>query len=118
MYPLELIQSVRLITDVCLEVAPGEDVLCIADGEEKIEAVTLIAAECKARGAEVAVALIEPRRENYHEPPPCVARAMQEADIVIVMTYGSLMHTRARKEACSAGVKYASLGGEGLGPSP
>ena len=54
MYPLELIQSVRLITDVCLEVAPGENVLCIADGEESMEVLTLIAAECKAKGAEVA----------------------------------------------------------------
>ncbi len=65
MYPLELIQSVRIITDVCLEVAPGEDVLCIADREENMEILTLIAAECKARGAEVGVVLIEPRK-NHH----------------------------------------------------
>jgi hypothetical protein len=44
-YPLELIQSVRLITDVCLEISPGEDVLCIADKEENMDVMTLIAAE-------------------------------------------------------------------------
>jgi leucyl aminopeptidase (aminopeptidase T) len=48
MYPLELIQSVRLITDVCLEISPGEDVLCTADGEERMDVMTLIAAECRA----------------------------------------------------------------------
>ena len=99
MYPLVLIQSVRLITDVCLEIAPGEDVLCIADREEYMQVVNLIAAECKARGAEVAVVLIEPRREINLEPPRSVARAIREADVVIVMAYGSLVHTKARKEA-------------------
>jgi len=110
MYPLELIQSVRLITDVCLEVAPGEDVLCIADREENMEILTLIAAECRARGAEVGVVLIGPRRHHHHEPPRSVARAMREADLVIAMTFGSLVHTKARKEATDAGVTFALMG--------
>ena len=62
MYPLDVIQAVRLITDVCLEVAPGQDVLCIADREENMEILTLIAAECRARGAEVGVVLITTSR--------------------------------------------------------
>jgi leucyl aminopeptidase (aminopeptidase T) len=111
MYPLEVIRSVRLITDVCLDVAPGENVLCIADGEDSMEVLTLIAAECSAKGAEPVVVLIEPRKQHYHEPPPLVAQAMKEADVVIVMASGSLMHTKARKEACAAGVKYATLTG-------
>jgi leucyl aminopeptidase (aminopeptidase T) len=111
MYPLELIQSVRLITDVCMEVSPGEDVLCIANKQENMDVVTLIAAECKARGADVSVVLLESRKEHYHEPPRSIARAMREADVVITMTPGNLMHTKARKEACAAGVKYGSLGG-------
>lgn len=52
MYSFELIQIAKLITDVCLEIAPGENVLCITDGEEKMDVITLIAAECKMRGAE------------------------------------------------------------------
>jgi 2,5-dihydroxypyridine 5,6-dioxygenase len=111
MYPLELIHNVRLITDVCLEIAPGENVLCITDSEEKMDVVTLIAAECKRRGADTAVILLEPRREHFHEPPRPVALAMRDADVVITMAYGELMHTRARKEACAAGVKYVAVGG-------
>jgi len=111
MYPLELIQSVRLITDVCLEVTPGENVLCIAEGEESMEVLTLIATESKAKGAEVAVVLIEPKKKSSHEPPRTVARAMQEADVVITMGFGCLVHTKARKDACAAGVKFATLGG-------
>ena len=41
MNPLELIRGVRLITDVCLEVAPGETVLCIADRQENLEILSL-----------------------------------------------------------------------------
>jgi 2,5-dihydroxypyridine 5,6-dioxygenase len=116
MYPLELIQSVRLITDVCLEVARGENVLCIADGEESMEVMILIASECKARGAEVAIVLTEPRRRQYHvgykehEPPRSIARAMKEADVVINMGSGLLLDTQARREATAAGVKFATLG--------
>ena len=69
MYLIELIQSVRLITDACLEVAPGENVLLIADREEKMDGATLIAPECKARGAEAAVILIEPVKRHDQEPP-------------------------------------------------
>ncbi len=110
MYPLELIHAVRLITDVCLEVCSGENVLCITDGEEKLEVTNLIAAECKMKGAEVAVVLIEPRKHHHHEPPRSVAHAMKAADVVITMGFGGLFHTNARKEACMAGVKFASLG--------
>jgi leucyl aminopeptidase (aminopeptidase T) len=108
--PLEFIRGVRLITDVCLEVGPGESVLCIADRQENMEILTLIAAECEARGAEVAVTLIGPRKHHHHEPPRTVAHAMQKADIVIVMTFGSLVHTQARKQANAAGVKIALMG--------
>ena len=109
MNPLELIRSIRLITDVCIEVAQGETVLCIADREEHMEILTLVAAECKARGAEVAVVLIEPRKHHHHEPPEPIALAMEKADIVIPMTYGGLVHTQARKKAIAAGVKFALM---------
>jgi len=74
-----------------------------------MDVMTLIAAECRAKGADVALVLLEPRKQHYHEPPRCIARAMREADVVI--TYGELMHTKARKEACAAGAKFAALGG-------
>jgi 2,5-dihydroxypyridine 5,6-dioxygenase len=110
MNPLELIRSVRLITDVCLEVAPGENVLCLADREEHMEIMSLVAAECEARGAEAAVVLIPPRKHHHHEPPGPIALAMEKADIVVVMTYGALVHTEARKKATASGVKFALMG--------
>jgi hypothetical protein len=86
---------VRLITDTCLEVAPGENLLCIAEGEESMNVLTLIATESKAKGAEVAIVLIEPKKKSNQEPPRSIANAMKEADVVITMGFGCLMHTNA-----------------------
>ncbi len=109
MNPLELIRCVRLITDVCLEVAPGETVFCVADSEESRDILTLVAAQAALRGAQTAVAMIEPRRHHHHEPPEPVAAGMEKADIVVVMAHGGLVHTQARKRATAAGVKYALM---------
>jgi len=111
MNSLEIIRSIRLITDVCIDVTPGEKVLCIADRQEYFETLTLLASECIARGAEAAVTLIEPRRHYYDEPPSFVAAAMERADIVVAMCPGSLVHTAARRRANAAGVKIAVLEG-------
>ena len=110
MNELEVIRGIRLITDVCIGVAPGEKVLCIADRQEFFETLSLLASECIARGAEAAVVLIEPRRHYYDEPPSFVAHAMEKADVVVVMAFGSLVHTEARRRANAAGVKIAIMG--------
>jgi leucyl aminopeptidase (aminopeptidase T) len=54
--------------------------------------------------------MISPRRHHHQEPPEPIAIAMEKADIVIIMTYGSLVHTVARKRACAAGAKVALMG--------
>jgi len=110
MNPLEMIRGIRLITDVCIGVAPGENVLCIADRKEFFDTMSLLASECIARGAQAAVVLIEPRRHYYDEPPSFVTLAMEKADVVVVMTFGSLVHTEARRRANGAGVKIAIMG--------
>jgi len=110
MNALEIIRGIRLITDVCIEVAPGEKVLCIADRQEFFETMSLLASECIARGAEAAVVLIEPRRHYYDEPPSFVTCAMEKADVAVVMAFGSLVHTEARRRANAAGVKVAIMG--------
>jgi len=76
-----------------------------------MEVMALVAAECRARGADPAAVLISPRQLYHHEPPRAVARAMEASDVVITMTLGSLWHTQAREAACAAGAKFATLGG-------
>ena len=45
------------------------------------------------------------------EPTAFVAEAMKMADIVVCPTKHSLTHTAARKEACAAGARVATLPG-------
>jgi hypothetical protein len=56
-----------------------------------MDVMTLIAAECRSKGASAAVVLLEPRRQHYLEPPRSIVEAMKKADVII--TYGELMHT-------------------------
>ena len=52
-----------------------------------------------------------PGEQHGTEPPAPVAAAMADADVVLVPTTKSLSHTRARKRACDAGVRAATLPG-------
>lgn len=49
------------------------------------------------------------RGRSAVEPPQDVARAMREADVVMVITSFSLSHTDAREEACRHGARVASM---------
>jgi leucyl aminopeptidase (aminopeptidase T) len=56
--------------------------------------------------------MIDPRQYNGQEPPPCVAAAMQEVNVMIEFCERNpLAHTNARRDASAAGVKYFLLHG-------
>lgn len=58
---------------------------------------------------EVVVLSMHPRVTHGEEPPKLVARAMRASDVVIAPTTKSLSHTEARREACEAGTRVATL---------
>jgi leucyl aminopeptidase (aminopeptidase T) len=47
--------------------------------------------------------------KNGEEPFPVVARTMAESDVVIAATGASLTHTQAKKNACKAGARVATM---------
>ena len=51
------------------------------------------------------------RSRDGEEPPPAVAELMRTMDVVLAATLYSLTHTRARREACAAGARVATMPG-------
>jgi len=104
MYPMEIINGVKLITETCFTVKGGEKIMLVAFEEEDLRIASVLAAEMKAAGAEVAIIVVEPPRGI--EPPSFVAEAMKKVDICISFGQIDYGHTLARKEAPSLQYAY------------
>ncbi|MDP2808166.1 MAG: aminopeptidase, partial [bacterium] len=60
---------------------------------------------------EVLLACMTPRQNNGQEPPQAIARMMQSADVIFMITSKSLSHTQARRQASASGARIASMPG-------
>jgi leucyl aminopeptidase (aminopeptidase T) len=89
-------------------VKPGENVLVVADRPKRRIAEALANAAREA-GAEVVLMFMRVLSKHGEEPPKVVARAMRDADVVLVPTTRSLTHTRARLRATLAGARIATM---------
>ena len=88
----------------------GESVLVVTDPPRLKIAEALVNA-AKEANAEAILMCMRPRRMHGEEPPRTVATAMREADVVLAPTTYSLTHTQARREACEAGARIATMPG-------
>jgi leucyl aminopeptidase (aminopeptidase T) len=86
----------------------GESVLVIVDEPSEGLGQALWAA-AKELESEAALVKMIARASHGAEPPPVVAKAMLEADIILAPTSKSLSHTQARKTACERGARVASM---------
>lgn len=106
----QLEEAARIAVRECLSVRPGERVLVVTDENKRAIGRTLWRA-AKAAQAEALFLEMIPRRSHAEEPPRPVAEAMKRVEVVIAPTTKSLSHTQARKEACQAGARVATLPG-------
>ena len=106
----DLERAVETVVGPCLGVAPGEEVVIVADPTTERIAAALRAAAARL-GAEPLLCLMEPRSVDGEEPPAAVAAALAAASVFIAPTARSLSHTRARKAATERGARGATLPG-------
>ena len=106
----DLDRAIRAVVRNCLGVREGEDVLVIANPATG-ELGERLRCESRAAGAESVLAVMSERASHAAEPPPTIAAAMLEADVVLAPTVQSLSHTTARKAASDAGTRIATLPG-------
>ena len=94
----------------CMALGAEESCAVVTDDERLPIGETLY--EVASDVTDDAVLLRYPPGEQHGtEPPAPVAAAMADADVVLAPTTKSLSHTRARKRACEAGARAATLPG-------
>ncbi|WP_088335533.1 aminopeptidase [Methanopyrus sp. KOL6] len=92
----------------CLGLSEGERFLVLTDpGMEELGRELFEAAE----GTDRALVIIDPRETHGEEPPDHVAAMMRSSNAVAAVTSWSISHTEARRRACEAGARVASMPG-------
>lgn len=105
-----LIKAARVAMGNCMALKKGESVLVITDEPERKIGYALWEA-AKEFASEAMLLEILPRSSNGEEPPEMVAKFMRDFDVLMIPTSKSMSHTKARREACEAGVRCATLPG-------
>ena len=106
---MSLEKSAEIILKECMAIQSGERVLIVIDKNKKKIGDALL----KKAGEITETDLVEiPVAEfNGEEPPEDAARMMMQNDVIIIATTKSLSHTDARRNACKAGARIASMPG-------
>jgi leucyl aminopeptidase (aminopeptidase T) len=106
----DLERAVRAVIRDCLGVRSGENVLVICNPATR-ELGERLASRARESDADAVLAMMAERASHAAEPPPPLAAAMAEADVVLAPTVQSLSHTASRKAASERGVRIATLPG-------
>ncbi len=106
----ELLSAAGIAVKDCMGIKPDEKVLIITDEPCRKIGYALWEA-AKGLGADAIIAEIAPRESNGEEPPSPVDELMKLMDVILIPTSKSLSHTDARRNACKAGVRIATLPG-------
>ena len=94
----------------CLKLASGESLLIVTDAKLRRIGTSLRDAALEL-GADPVLIEMQARGRDGEEPPESVSRAMMMSKVVVAPTARSLTHTAARREACKAGSRVATMPG-------
>jgi len=105
-----LTEAAQVALTKCLAVQPEDFVLVVTDDVTREVGHSLREV---ARSLEAETMYLEHavQRQHGEEPPIGVAEIMREMDVVLVATAKSTSHTDARRRACKAGARIATLPG-------
>ena len=101
---IALAQAARNVVEHCLGIQAGEVVSIVTDSADpgRIEISRALWEGARAKGAEVILAEMLPRKNSGEEPPAPIAQLMAESKVVLCPTTKSLSHTQARRNASAA----------------
>ncbi len=104
------LMSASRIAVKCLAPKKGENMIIITD-EPLRQIGQAIFKVSQEFGIEPVMVEITPRERNGDEPPPKIAEMWKKFNLFLAPTSKSLTHTKARRDACKAGVRGATLPG-------
>lgn len=102
-------RGAKVLTDNCLNIKPGENVLIVTD-TNMTDIAELLASVASEREADVTMTTMVPLPAPGMEPSRPVAAAMKVADAIMMLTTFTLTPSVARQEAQQAGARILSLG--------
>lgn len=106
----ELLNAATIALKDCLKLQRGESLLIVTDTKLR-EIGQALREAALALGNDPVVIEMEVRSRDGEEPPESVTSAMAHAKVVVAPTARSLTHTAARREACKAGARVATMPG-------
>ncbi len=106
----KLASAARVALIQCLGIEEGEKLLIVSNPEMSRISEALYREGVKLK-AETALLYYPKGTINGEEPPPLVANAMLKSDVIIAPTVTSITHTQARRKACKAQSRMATMPG-------
>jgi 2,5-dihydroxypyridine 5,6-dioxygenase len=105
----KLFEGAKKITDICLGIKAGEQVLIITDYGIKRSIAEALKEAVSSSGAFANILIIEPGEKPGEEPTKLASGAMKEADVIIAATTKTLWHSNAATNACNNGARLLTL---------
>lgn len=109
--PPGMLKGARVLVDTLTDVKPGEHVLILIDGGRSFRIAEVAAEAVRERKGVPVIILMDILPVPNAEPPPTVAAAMQQADVIMGFLTKSAFHTRARLAASRRGARMISATG-------
>lgn len=90
------------VVNTCAKIRKGEHIFIVTE-LSRLGIAQALASEVYRVGAEPAICIMEPRRQDGEEPPKEIAAAMKASDAFLCVVGTSITHTHAVKDAVAAG---------------
>ena len=106
-----LLEGARKIVTHCAKIQAGENVLIVTDTGRDLSMSYAFMQAVIEQSAEPTVITMKEREYPGQEPPPQVAAAMLDSDVIFQITTTVMAYTQAVKRARERGARYAAMTG-------
>jgi len=111
MIPFNMAPTARRIVEQVLATRSGERALLVTDSDRPASVTEAMAHALSGAGTELAIMHMAPHLMGGIDPPPHVAAAMYESDIVVLQTSFATVHTNTVRESLKRGTRVLDMWG-------